>query len=414
MALTRDKIGVIILLTVFMFAARINEQGQGVDVYFNYIVISVFGGLYVLFFRDYRVLKNANIIIIFYSIISLVNTLLSGLDGTYVIKQSILILFFINGYQICFQALNVDINKIISIYLKGTFYLSVIGLIELVFFLLNSPIYFFNNRIPVTDFGLIRISSLTSEPSHLAVLLMPAVFMIIAHQSKRLRLQLKGWQQLIIIAVFTLTFSSVGVLGFIFGTFLLFIVSGGLKAKFLIVCSLIAVSLLAMRVGTIKTRIDDSIRSFMRNDYNGSNLSTMALYTNFVVASESFKANPLFGSGLGTHEIKYYETMSQLRAGLNYDGTLNAKDANSLFLRLLSETGLLGLLGFTLFLVRYSVLFVGRNIRSEKTYIYYFNLAVLATLFMFLCRFGHYAHNGLAFFVLIYYHSYNSVTKLIS
>jgi hypothetical protein len=72
-------------------------------------------------------------------------------------------------------------------------------------------------------------------------------------------------------------------------------------------------------------------------------ISSLALGANISVALANFTTHPLSGGGVGTHPLAYVRMAPdwiQLHPTLN---GLNADDAASLLLRLLSETGLIGL-----------------------------------------------------------------------
>jgi len=86
------------------------------------------------------------------------------------------------------------------------------------------------------------------------------------------------------------------------------------------------------------------------------NLSVFALTSNAVVAYQSLKNDPLFGSGLGSHPVSYDKFMSTPEAKIflgGYAGAINKNDACSLLVRLFSETGLLGVIMAIYFVIRY-------------------------------------------------------------
>ena len=60
------------------------------------------------------------------------------------------------------------------------------------------------------------------------------------------------------------------------------------------------------------------------------------------VAKQNLLNYPLFGTGLGSHEAAF-KKHTLTKSLIQYDFEFNVKDGNSLFVRLCSETGLLGL-----------------------------------------------------------------------
>jgi O-antigen ligase len=140
-------------------------------------------------------------------------------------------------------------------------------------------------------------------------------------------------------------------------------------------------------------------------------LSTYALLSNFFITVKVFKESPFFGNGLGSHQIshsKYIDKLSGVEDFYNsyYERfiDLNAADANSLFLRIISEVGILGLVLVIYFLVKFYCNASNNYIISRSILIY-----ILYKLF----REGHYFSPEMYFFICIYY--FNSIsTKLYS
>jgi hypothetical protein len=129
--------------------------------------------------------------------------------------------------------------------------------------------------------------------------------------------------------------------------------------------------------------------------YHGS---SVILYNNFHVAAENFKSNFLFGGGVGSHPLameKYSLTKDIAVYGFN----LNAKDANSMFNRLMSETGLFGLLLF-FFIIRNN--FVKRDELTKDNKLWLISAATLTVILINMVRQGHYFMNGFPFFVWMY------------
>lgn len=80
---------------------------------------------------------------------------------------------------------------------------------------------------------------------------------------------------------------------------------------------------------------------------------------------------------------------------------LNVEDANSLFLRLRSETGLLGLLLIFIFIFKFHI--IRKNDKSG--YLWIINNGILSMFAIRLLRFGHYFATGFFFFFWLYYFS---------
>jgi O-antigen ligase len=144
----------------------------------------------------------------------------------------------------------------------------------------------------------------------------------------------------------------------------------------------------------------------------GSHLTIYAYVSNAFVAFKSFIGNPFFGRGLGSHPLSYDEFIYPNNANIlwqnkyaNYAG-VNRLDANSLFLRLVSETGLLGIIIVFYFIFRFRLKHCDKSlgIISNATFV----LFILQ-----LIRQGHYFYNGLFFFVWVYYFAYKIERKTV-
>ena len=120
-------------------------------------------------------------------------------------------------------------------------------------------------------------------------------------------------------------------------------------------------------------------------DFEHLNTSSYVILTNYWIA---FNAPcRILGTGLGTH-AQNYERMYKSDFG-GYG--LNKDDAYSMFARLYSEFGVLGLCLYAFFLIRY---YNKDNIIS---------LCLIVFFISYLIKGGHYMLYGTAFFHIVYY-----------
>jgi hypothetical protein len=105
-----------------------------------------------------------------------------------------------------------------------------------------------------------------------------------------------------------------------------------------------------------RSRVDSAMGIWVEEDFSLENVNTSSfvLYNNYHIAMENFKANPIAGSGIGSHSLAFDKYSLTLRSGI-LDIEFNKSDANSMFLRLLSETGLIGILFIFIFIFKYFV-----------------------------------------------------------
>jgi hypothetical protein len=149
-------------------------------------------------------------------------------------------------------------------------------------------------------------------------------------------------------------------------------------------------------------RVKDSLDVLLlKEDLANSNLSTFTLYTNALIAWKSFLRNPFFGSGLGSHSISYDYFINDIVEVNRAPLLLNQNDANSLFLRILSELGIFGIFVFIYFILKNHINI--KDIGQSKLFI--INNSILVMFFMKALRMGHYFNNGFILFVLLYYYS---------
>ncbi len=253
------------------------------------------------------------------------------------------------------------------------------------------------------NFG-IRISGLYLEPSQLAIIQAPALFIAFYTLVLRKRDYYKPYMAIVIIITYLLSFSSVGYIGILVAVILLMI-NYGLVRYIVIFVPLAAIIfyLLYTNVEDFRTRYDDTISTFDSGEFKigKTHGSSIVLYDNYIVALTNFKKNFIVGTGFGSHKIAYgkYSITKHLR---NQKFKGNEADANSLLLRIMSETGLFGLIITFYFLIKN---YKKREDNENEEYDVYWLIsnALLIVMLLFLFRQGHYFINGFPFFVLLYY-----------
>src|SRR5690606_31260172 len=105
---------------------------------------------------------------------------------------------------------------------------------------------------------------------------------------------------------------------------------------------------------------------------------------NYHVTMENLKTNWLFGGGIGSHPIAFDRYSLSKKIDV-YGFSSNAADANSMLLRLLSETGLFGTAIFVFILFRF---YVSRKDGEEDVH-WLISNALLSLIVLNLVRQGH-------------------------
>jgi O-antigen ligase len=114
-----------------------------------------------------------------------------------------------------------------------------------------------------------------------------------------------------------------------------------------------AVGALFFASDNFRLRARDTVVAVATQDLSGSNGSTFALLSNLYVAGRAFIDHPLIGVGIGGYGHAYDIYIEDL-TGVdlkNLPFNLNKEDANSLFLRVAAEMGIVGLVALFGFLI---------------------------------------------------------------
>lgn len=256
---------------------------------------------------------------------------------------------------------------------------------------------------------LYRFHSWFAEPSHYIYATLPAVSYWILKLKQDRRLPLPA---ALVLFSYVLADSSTGYLGI---AITILLMAGSRSVKGVI----IAVALIAVAAyGTyslsanFRQRIDDTLKTEIQSEATssateqlqadnpsfGANATTFALISNGYVAWKAFLASPFIGNGLGTHAVSYEKYAPDIVSPKFFMYGLNQDDANSLFLRLASETGLAGLC-----IVTYLLVYFGRV--KGKLHVLIRN-AIVPYFALRLVRFGAYFSLENFFFIMIYGFNY--------
>lgn len=359
---------------------------------------------------------------------TLLSTILTDTFSLGVTKQIVGLLFSSIAYYTFMAYNDFEVKRIFRMYIFLAFFVALEGLLEE---FLNLNGIHINEKMRMTDFGLYRIFGIMGEPYFLAVVLLPALFLVFSKTTNFERVIGRTNNYFLILAIalcFILTFSSAGVIGI--GGIVIFWLY---NKKFLSLTSwkLIFLPIFLLIIGYSFSNITKEWKEFnikytqtlgafsnnstRKEDIEKLNTSSFALYSNFVIAKESFSQQPFTGSGLGTHEANYRKHFSKYFDDdfvIRY-GVFNTADANSLFVRLLSETGLLGLGLFFTFLIKNFLRRKGYDYDETRDYTL-INQGIFILMVVRLVRTGNYFGNGFFLFFFLYYFSYKIVRKKLA
>ncbi len=358
----------------------------GFDFKLFYPVV-LFNLLLILFFFPKIVTFNK----IYFLIISVllflgVFSVLKGTNNIYLFLEQFLGLFLISFYYLLFYKLfyKEGLISIFEVYVRFCVFISIIGI----------PLY-------IVDFISIgtaaRFKSILTEPAHFVAIILPALFYVFYKKRRK-----------IIIIFGCVFFAAMSSLGFL-SLFINFFINRRISFK-TILYSLVFISIIIYPLysynETIKFRVDDSVKVLTERNLTGVNLSTFSLFSNVFVSVESFKSSPLIGRGVGSHILSREIFLNEIDGIEGFDQyiSLNAKDANSLFARVTSDLGLIGIF--------FVLLFIKRNYVNGYSIYGIISKSILGYFICKLIRDGHYFSPEMYFFVFLFYYNYKHFTEL--
>jgi len=379
------------------------------EFYIGYTFIIAFLLIYLLCYRKVQINYSFICILFILAISSLINIFFGNNTWQLFIKQIVGIFLTGVAYYLLIRVNDFEVEKLFRIYLRLAFIVAAIGIFQEASFLIGfergyNYINFMTKwwLTPPTSFGMLQVNSILMEPSHFAAAIAPAAFVSLERILKHKASFLGVGCSLVIIISFLLTFSTLAYIVILISLTLLLI---DIKKRryFLLLLLIPAFAVLVYSfIPGVRVRVNGTAQVISGEvDVLEVNPSTYSLASNLFVAMKGFSANPFFGYGLGSHPLTYVKEL--------YPGTywyrkdifgLNKKGAGSLFIRLLSETGLFGLLIVLFFIFRLRI----RNSNDKNLKV--MSNAIFSMFIIQLIRQGHYFYNGLFFFVWMYYFIY--------
>lgn len=330
----------------------------------------------------------------------------------FLIKQLIGIFFNAFAFYLLIKINNRDLRGLFKIYLRLAFIVALIGIIQEASYLLKfRPGYDYSGILPLWnlaiagDLRFLRVNSILPECFFFSSVIMPAFFVSLASFMKDTYQFQKKWKCVVIIVSFFLSLSIIAYVGAIF--VLLLLLYNNRKFRYVAACAVLIWGLAYLsynNVNQMRAKIDNAVDVISgKSRLEDANLSVYGFVSNALVTYVTLKDNPFFGHGLGSHQVSYEKyifgekvvPMSVHRIGLCKG------DAGSLFLRLLSETGLFGFIAFFFFIIKFYI----PRWKDETGYLWLINNAVLSMCFVKLLKAGNYFVDGFFFFFWLYYFS---------
>jgi hypothetical protein len=310
-------------------------------------------------------------------------------------------------YHYVVQSYDFDLKELFRLYLISAYFVTLIGLVQLISFQIGFKpgynfLWIFNKWNPSFGGLGVRMSSVFSEPAYFAATISPAFFTAVFNLFQRNTVFISKFQSVVIAIIYPLSFSSLGILAIFLTIILMLINLGTLRYAMIFVPLLIVtISYSYKNVPEFRDRWDGTIEIYSTDNIYDYDIhgSSFVLYNNSHVAWENFQRHPVFGTGLGGHPTAFDKyTLTQEEGAVQID--FNKMDANSMFLRLMSETGVYGLTVMILLLFR-SWILKPRAI-DDETWVMSNGLAII--ILIYLIRQGHYFLNGFPLFLWLHYY----------
>jgi O-antigen ligase len=199
----------------------------------------------------------------------------------------------------------------------------------------------------------VRFRSIGTEPAHYCGIVLPGFFYYASRFRTDRRAPLRAAVMFIAIVGAD---SSVGYI-FLFLSFFVLARRHRIAAAVLPIVLIPAALSIYFISDSVRLRVDDTFSAVYALDVANTNYSTYALLSNVYVTVRSFQEHPIFGTGFGSYKVTHDRFIGQVPGMETFIGgfayELNDEEANSLFLRITTELGLVGLLGVVFLLVRY-------------------------------------------------------------
>ncbi|MGZ3899736.1 MAG: hypothetical protein ACXVNM_12865 [Bacteroidia bacterium] len=411
---TRSNFWIIVFIYLSIFINSIVFFKEPFEFYFGYLIYIV---LLPGFISKYGLNRSLFFIFLVLLITGIANVALNNNTFTLFFKvfTGLMLSYFFYYYVIL--EFNSNVDQLFKWYLKGAYIAAIIGLIQFISYQIGFELgYNYNwilNKWGVVkggNFG-IRINSIFGEPTHLGAVMAGAFFISLYNVIRKETYFLSKFQSVVIIVVYILSFSGLGQAGIFLSLIFLSISFGFIRYIFILIpVGIVLFNILYNNVSDFRERYQSTVDLFSNGKFvlGKTHGSSFILFNNYNVALENFKTNFLFGTGIGSHPVAFekYSLAKEIKV---YGFNLNSADANSMLLRLISETGLFGVL---IFLVIIFKCYVRRDAENE-TYHWLISNAILIMILLNLFRQGHYFLNGFPFFVLLYYFNWASHVKYL-
>lgn len=295
-------------------------------------------------------------------------------------------------------------------YITGCYIFSIIAIVQEIGFLLHIPILYdvsYIDGVPrniVTTMGLLQVYSLTLEPVFFVGLILPCMSQIIQNLfiKDEFLVSISRKQKIVISIAFLLTFSFTAYvcLLLIFSYYYLKQLNFNFRSVFYsILIVAFVVSIFFVIPGNMKNKFESLFAEREALTTSVENLSAFAIISNFLIAKDAANDHYL-GTGFFTNKNNFDAYINDHFKITNDTIILNRLDGGSMYIKILSEYGYIGL--FLFFLLFY----LNRSKRMDSAYSLLNNCLFITILVLFL-RTADYVSPILTYIIVVFFFTAN-------
>jgi hypothetical protein len=402
-----------LLIFLSIFISSIVFFKQPFEGYFHYLIFILFLPFFIVRYGlPIQVIKFLLLPVLFGFI-----SLLMGYNNSFnFIKIFVGLLLSCSFYFYVLKHYDFNVLKLFRIFILFSKITVYIGILQIISFLIGFKTgYDFSwifNKWGVIRGGVIgiRVNSIFSEPAQFSIMISPLIYLSFEHLISRKYIFLSLKECLIMILVFLLSTSTTGYLGIAIIVFVILLnMRRFIDAIVITILVYFLGTLLFDHVDEFKSRLNSYSNILSKNELtmDDINSSSFVQYNNFIVAINNFKENPISGTGLGSFPIAY-EKYSLTKADdflIKKGFDFNSQDGNSLLIRALAETGLIGIIFLILIVFKCFVLKQKKYPSITNSISSLISGAFLTLILLTYFRQGNYFLNGFPFFMWMYYYN---------
>ena len=279
-----------------------------------------------------------------------------------------------------------DKKKILMILYVAGLILSILGFVQYFGYVTNLrwlydiSLYGFRSTSIVMGNGTVRLHSIYSEPAHLSAILSSALYIGLTQKDKVIKKS-----RTILIVIFALITRSVLVYFSMAVFVLLYIFLNAKKEKkkkinnknaiFIAIIAIFGVAL-SLYTGNLKAMFEKVQTLYHPQVNNQNHLTGFAIVSNLKISLAKLEDWNIIGTGMDSHRISYYKYINRLyKTNIYYK--LNVDDAASLFTRIFSEFGLIGIIIMLIYILKKLIYYFKSN---NKEMLFFITLFILSAL----------------------------------